>query len=289
MKGLRCLLVIAALILVTGLVFGLAPQIDLAVSQPFAAEGFVLKSSGLAMTVRQTGQLLPLIAACTCLLALLAPLLTPYRRTGLDARSLSAILLAFLIGPGLLINVVLKDHWHRPRPTQIVAFGGSSDFKPWWDMSGACNTNCSFASGEVSAATAAVAVVTLVPAAYMGSALALALMLGVIVAFLRLAFGGHFVSDILFAVLLTQFVTAASMTCFHSARWRYGRSDVLEQDIRLLAFRLRALAPWLQSKPRWLVRSVHLVSGRPAFSPTLGGTTIVGWESADEHAGAYAR
>ncbi len=34
------------------------------------------------------------------------------------------ILLCVIIGPGLIINVVLKDHWGRPRPRQIVEFGG---------------------------------------------------------------------------------------------------------------------------------------------------------------------
>ena len=34
------------------------------------------------------------------------------------------ILLCVAIGPGLIINVVLKDHWGRPRPRQITEFGG---------------------------------------------------------------------------------------------------------------------------------------------------------------------
>jgi lipid A 4'-phosphatase len=34
------------------------------------------------------------------------------------------ILLCVAIGPGLIINVALKDHWGRPRPRQIVEFGG---------------------------------------------------------------------------------------------------------------------------------------------------------------------
>jgi len=34
------------------------------------------------------------------------------------------ILLCVAIGPGLIINVALKDHWGRPRPRQIIEFGG---------------------------------------------------------------------------------------------------------------------------------------------------------------------
>jgi lipid A 4'-phosphatase len=36
------------------------------------------------------------------------------------------ILLAVILGPGLIINLVLKNHWGRARPRQLVEFGGSS-------------------------------------------------------------------------------------------------------------------------------------------------------------------
>ncbi len=38
------------------------------------------------------------------------------------------ILLCVIIGPGLIINLVLKDHWGRARPRQLVEFGGSSEY-----------------------------------------------------------------------------------------------------------------------------------------------------------------
>jgi membrane-associated PAP2 superfamily phosphatase len=38
------------------------------------------------------------------------------------------ILLCVIIGPGLITNVVLKDHWGRPRPRQIVEFGGRLEY-----------------------------------------------------------------------------------------------------------------------------------------------------------------
>lgn len=289
MKGSRCLLMIAGLLVGAGLLFGLFPSLDLDISQPFGATGFLLKASTLAMTLRQIGQWLPLIVFLACLAALLGPVANPRWRSGFDARSLAAILLTFTLGPGLLINVGLKDHWHRPRPVQVSEFGGADPFKPWWDTSGACRLNCSFASGEVAAATAAVGVVALVPSAYAGSASVLGVVLTLIVAYLRLAFGGHFLSDIVFAALLTQFVASALMTLFHDRRLRYGCEGVLEQDIRLLAFRLHAQLPWLRHQPRWLVRSAHLARGKPAFSPTLGSVAVIGWEKADDQGGVYGR
>ena len=38
------------------------------------------------------------------------------------------ILLCVIIGPGLITNVVLKDHWGRPRPRQIIEFGGRLEY-----------------------------------------------------------------------------------------------------------------------------------------------------------------
>jgi membrane-associated PAP2 superfamily phosphatase len=50
------------------------------------------------------------------------------------------ILLCVMLGPGLIINVVLKDHWGRPRPRQLVEFGGRFEYVqpliPTWTPSG---------------------------------------------------------------------------------------------------------------------------------------------------------
>ena len=40
------------------------------------------------------------------------------------------ILLCVIVGPGLIVNGILKDHWGRPRPRQIVEFGGQLAYAP---------------------------------------------------------------------------------------------------------------------------------------------------------------
>jgi len=52
------------------------------------------------------------------------------------------------IGSGLVVNLGLKDHAHRPRPVHVVEFGGTDEFRPWYRFDGACKINCSFVSGE---------------------------------------------------------------------------------------------------------------------------------------------
>ena len=46
------------------------------------------------------------------------------------ARSLGGFLaLALIVGPGLLVNGLLKEHYGRPRPRQVVEFDGSQQFR----------------------------------------------------------------------------------------------------------------------------------------------------------------
>jgi membrane-associated PAP2 superfamily phosphatase len=40
------------------------------------------------------------------------------------------VLLAVAIGPGVIDNVLLKDHWQHPRPRELVEFGGSRHYVP---------------------------------------------------------------------------------------------------------------------------------------------------------------
>jgi len=59
------------------------------------------------------------------------------------------ILLA--LGPGLIVNSVFKEYWGRPRPREIVQFGGKKEFlHPW--QKGVAHNGRSFPSGHSSAA-----------------------------------------------------------------------------------------------------------------------------------------
>jgi membrane-associated PAP2 superfamily phosphatase len=52
-----------------------------------------------------------------------------YVRRLRSGRSLAwLIVLSLLVGPGLLANAIFKDHFGRPRPRDIVEFGGQREF-----------------------------------------------------------------------------------------------------------------------------------------------------------------
>lgn len=126
--------------------------------------------------------------------------------TGLGIAFLAASL---GLGPGLLVNTLLKDHSHRPRPYQVDVFGGDAPFRPFYRFDGACRRNCSFVSGEGSTGFWTVAPALLVPPPWRAVAIAAAIALGTATSLLRMAFGGHFLSDCVFAGLFTWLVMLA--------------------------------------------------------------------------------
>ena len=128
---------------------------------------------------------------------------------GPSGRALLMMIASLALGPGLLVNVALKDHWHRPRPIQVVDFGGADPFRPYDRLDGLCARNCSFVSGEGASAFWTVAPALLLPPPWSAIALVAALCLAAATGALRMAFGGHFLSDTIFAALFTWLVVAA--------------------------------------------------------------------------------
>lgn len=49
-------------------------------------------------------------------------------------RNFATVYLALVlaVGPGLVANAILKDHWGRPRPRDVVEFGGRHAYEPVW-------------------------------------------------------------------------------------------------------------------------------------------------------------
>ena len=110
--------------------------------------------------------------------------------------------LGMALGPGLIVNLGMKDHLHRPRPAHIAEFGGGREFRPFWRFDGTCPKNCSFPSGEASEAFWMLAPASLAPLPWRGVAIAGAVVFGSLVGLLRMALGGHFLSDVVFAGLI---------------------------------------------------------------------------------------
>lgn len=232
-----CVLALALLTLWVLLlaIFHFAPSLDIAASAAFferqpCAEGaaaravcgdFPYRLDGLYLFLRKVLFYAPSAAAVIVVIALVRALQhhgatyepQKVRRYGLS-------LLAFFLGPYVLVNLVLKSFSGRPRPHQTDLFGGDHPFMPAGSFSGRCENNCSFISGEAAGAGWLICLIPLLP-----PRLRLAFAPGIIAVSLvtpafRLAFGGHYLSDVTLGWLSSPVVFAAVVAVFEIARVR---------------------------------------------------------------------
>jgi lipid A 4'-phosphatase len=104
---------------------------------------------------------------------------------------------AYLLGPIAVVNWILKEYSGRPRPVQTFLFGGAMDFHAAGDFGGACMSNCSFVSGEAAAAGWLLCLIPLVRRFDRPALVWLLVGASAITPFLRLAMGGHYLSDVI--------------------------------------------------------------------------------------------
>src|SRR5690606_23635728 len=115
------------------------------------------------------------------------------------------------LGPGLIVNALLKDHWGRPRPVQVADFGGAETFLLVGTI-GSSPAGKSFSSGHASIAfylmTPFFALVATRPR-LAWAFLSAGVVWGLLVGAGRVLQGGHWPSDVLWSgglVSLSAFV-----------------------------------------------------------------------------------
>ncbi len=124
-------------------------------------------------------------------------------------RAMAYLLLTILLGPGLIVNLLFKEHWGRARPTTIVEFGGKQNFTPPFVMTDQCDGNCSFASGHAAIAFWTFALAMLLPPAWRVRAGWAAICFGFLIGLVRVIQGAHFYSDVMSAGIVTVGVALA--------------------------------------------------------------------------------
>lgn len=146
------------------------------------------------------GVLLGVLLAAAALVTFTLSYWFPARLLAWRRPALFLVLVA-AVGPGLVINVGFKDHYGRPRPREVVELGGKEPFLPVWSP-GSDPQAKSFPCGHC-----AMGFYLSVPwlvlkrrrrraaLAFLGAGLAWGAALGVA----RMAAGGHFLSDVVWA------------------------------------------------------------------------------------------
>jgi membrane-associated PAP2 superfamily phosphatase len=124
------------------------------------------------------------------------------RRSGWTAHGL-LILLTLAIGPGVVVNVLAKDHWRRPRPHRTAGLGGHYAFVPVL-VTGPHGR--SFPCGDASVGFAGGALYYVLRRRHTIAArlcLVGSIALGLAIGAVRVASGAHFLSDVLWGGFLT--------------------------------------------------------------------------------------
>ncbi|HEX9472472.1 MAG TPA: phosphatase PAP2 family protein [Bradyrhizobium sp.] len=203
------LFIALGLAVVVGLLFGIYPELDLKLAALFydaATRSFPLKQNTLAAFARDGAMWIAWGFVLPTIVALIAKLVRPDRPLLIPGRAIIFLLLTLFLSAGVLTNFTFKSYWGRPRPVVVTQFNGPEPFVPWWDPRGSCDRNCSFFSGEGATAFWTYAPAALTPPAWRPLAYAAATLFGVATSGLRMAFGGHFFTDVAAAGLVTFLV-----------------------------------------------------------------------------------
>lgn len=207
--------------------FGLWPELDLWFSRLFyfPGEGFPARQSfGLGLfdaAVPWAGRIL-LFGALAAIVGSWWQMRRHPSRGGykqvpvwrLTWRRSAVLVLTLVLGLGALVHSVFKENWGRARPDAVQAFGGPERFTGPLVPANGCKKNCSFVSGHAATGFALMAVGILGSTKRRRRWLWIGITVGLLIGLVRIVFGRHFLSDILFA--LAMMWTVAML-----ARWAW--------------------------------------------------------------------
>lgn len=230
--------IVLLLIMITSLIAFISyPQIDLKISAVFFDDthGFWLASDASLSFIRN-------IFTLSVLFTFLSSIFMIY----ISARVANVMQIhsavwgyiasAFIIGPGLVSNLLFKTHWGRARPASIEQFGGDSQYTFPFELAQECERNCSFVSGEGSAvAMLALVIASLFWKKLRKSPMLLCSLTGLTIfgICLRIVKGRHFFSDSIFAFLIMGLVLLVLYRLFSIDRHRCTISwNGLRQDVQ---------------------------------------------------------
>jgi len=232
------LFIALAIAVVVGIAFGVDGRLDLDISAFFyqpSANLFRANAQPWAQHARTAARWLIALIAAPAFLAIIGKLILPRRRMMIEGRAALLLVATLALGPGLIANTLLKDHWGRVRPIDVIQFGGTGHFTPWWDPRGECPNNCSFIAGEAAGAFWTLGPASFAPPQWRLVAYGAALAFGAAIGVLRIGAGAHFFTDVAFAGVLMYLL----LWTLHGLifRWRATRlaEGTVEQRLARVA------------------------------------------------------
>tara|TARA_Y100000590_G_scaffold468460_1_gene651308 strand:- start:1474 stop:2808 length:1335 start_codon:yes stop_codon:yes gene_type:complete len=183
-------------------------SVDIYISNLFyyGQQQFVLQSFN-TVTILTRKIFLPLLLVYLLILpffALWVPIKKIYFGFDFSYRIILFIYFSLVVNLIFVVNLILKNFWGRARPNDVLELGGKDVFTPWFHYSEACNTNCSFVSGDASVGFSLIVLYFLTKNTNFFWA---SLFSGFFIGLIRILEGGHFFSDILLAGFLVYVLT----------------------------------------------------------------------------------
>jgi len=191
------------------------PGLDTAASHIFYAadEGFAGKTAFVEV-LRNSFKGFYIFACIAAFVGCAFCLYTRERLFGLKAVQFLFMASCLAIGPGAITNLAFKDHWGRARPKQIVEFGGTKTFTAALVPANQCRKNCSFVCGEASSIFMIFFAAGLMFRRRSAMLLVAGLVAGSAAGAIRIAQGGHFLSDVVFAGIAMALTAVAVHQAF---------------------------------------------------------------------------
>ncbi len=230
----------AVFVVVISAFFLAFPAVDIWFSGLFYKEpkGFFLRNNPVLKQLREIAYLAIVLVVAWLILQVAIKLARPEEPSYVPP-SITAFLLSTLIaGPLLLVNIILKNNWGRPRPITVDLFGGELPYVEVWRITSYCDTNCSFVSGETASAFWLMALALVVPRRFRLPTAIVTAVYAAILSVNRIAFGGHFLSDVLISMGLTLLVIVAGYRLFITNPPRWLANERLEAGLTRLGEKL---------------------------------------------------
>ena len=186
------------------------PALDLGASKAFyvSGEGFPWRYTPVGAFFRHD---VPVLLLGTLVICVAAWGLGRWRGRivwGMTGRTIFYLLTTLIVGPGLIVETLLKPHSGRARPEDLTMFGGDAVYTPPLWPADACASNCAFVSGHAALAFWITAYAFIVPPAWRRPAIVAGVAVGLVVGTVRVMQGGHFPSDIAYAGVIVVAVNA---------------------------------------------------------------------------------
>lgn len=239
--------------LVAAFVFVGFPGIDIAVAALFYNDkgAFIFNYPGIGWTFRGLFLWLSWIAGLAAVAGVILAAFWKRNLLTLNFPKWLYLGLCLALGPALVANLILKDNWGRARPFHVQQFGGKQTFTPVLMHSDQCRKNCSFVSGEASSMY-----MLFFALAMLSRRRRLRLLLGGVVAgtaagAVRMAQGGHFLSDVIFSGIIMALVAEGLYwLLFHRLGDTLAEDGPVHRTLLLRAGQVTAaVAGWASRKP----------------------------------------